>query len=107
MSIFLSPITTSKHLIAQLQRLFSSAGLVLFQITLGTTPNIAPPSSLKYPVSIGGDNGKLYSALRELNPNGSIPFMVLLNKKGEYVTHYVGMVPEEMLQGDIDKLIGK
>ncbi len=62
---------------------------------------------IKYPVSIGGDNGKLYSALRELNPNGSIPFMVLLNKKGEYVTHYVGMVPQEMLEGDINKLLGK
>jgi thiol-disulfide isomerase/thioredoxin len=62
---------------------------------------------IKYPVSIGGDNIKLYSALRELNTKGSIPFMVLLNKKGEYVTHYVGMVPEEMIQGDIDKLLGK
>jgi hypothetical protein len=32
--------------------LFSSAGFSLFQIDLGTTPNIAPPSSLKNPVSI-------------------------------------------------------
>ena len=33
--------------------LFASAGLVFCQIDLGTTPNIAPPSSLKFPVSIG------------------------------------------------------
>jgi hypothetical protein len=33
--------------------LFSSAGLVLFQIDLGTTPNMAPPSNLKLPVLSG------------------------------------------------------
>ena len=35
---------------AQLQRLCSSAGLILFQIDFGTTPNMDPPSSLKKPV---------------------------------------------------------
>jgi hypothetical protein len=35
---------------AQVQRLFSSAGLVLDQRDLGITPNIAPPSNLKNPV---------------------------------------------------------
>src|SRR5260221_14721110 len=38
---------------AQEHKLFSSAGLVFCQIDLGTTPNIAPPSSLKKPVWIG------------------------------------------------------
>jgi hypothetical protein len=37
---------------AQVQRLFSSAGLVLFQMVFGTTPNMAPPSNLKKPVSM-------------------------------------------------------
>src|SRR5690606_6163289 len=47
-----SPVSTSKQRIAHVQRLRSSAGLSLFQIDLGTTPNMAPPSSLKKPVLI-------------------------------------------------------
>ena len=33
--------------------LLESEGLVFFQMDLGTTPNIAPPSNLKFPASIG------------------------------------------------------
>jgi len=58
-----------------------------------------------YPITTGGDNGKLFGAVRELNPNGSIPFMVLFNKQGEYVQYYIGMKPEEMLFNDISSTI--
>lgn len=61
---------------------------------------------IKYPVTTDGDNNKLYEALQQLNPNGSIPFMVLFNANGEYVNHYIGMVAEEMLHSDITKAIG-
>jgi hypothetical protein len=40
------------HRRAQEHKLFSSAGLILFQMLFGTTPNMAPPSNLKYPVLI-------------------------------------------------------
>jgi len=63
--------------------------------------------NIKYPITTKADNTKLYHAVKELNPNGSIPFMILFNKKGEYVTHYVGMVPQEMMQSDINKALGK
>ena len=33
--------------------LLESEGLVFFQMDFGTTPNIAPPSNLKFPASIG------------------------------------------------------
>jgi hypothetical protein len=36
---------------AQVHRLFSSAGLVRDHSDFGTTPNMAPPSNLKNPVS--------------------------------------------------------
>ena len=36
-----------RHLMAQVHRLFSSAGTSFCHIFFGTTPNIAPPSSLK------------------------------------------------------------
>ena len=58
-----------------------------------------------YPITSGADNGKLFGAVRELNPNGSIPFMVLFNKKGQYVQYYIGMKPEEMLFKDISSTI--
>ena len=60
---------------------------------------------IKYPVTNGGDTHMLFGGLRELNQNGSIPFMVLFNKKGEYLKHYIGMVPEEMIVSDIEAVI--
>jgi hypothetical protein len=42
---------SNKQRKAQVHKLFSSAGFSLFQIPLGTTPNIAPPSNLNLPVS--------------------------------------------------------
>lgn len=35
----------------------------------------------------------------------AIPFMILYDKKGEYATHYVGAVPEEMINVDIAKVV--
>ncbi len=62
---------------------------------------------IKYPVTTAGDNNSLFQGVLELNKAGSIPFMLLFNAKGEFVTHYIGMVPEEMIQGDIDRILGK
>ena len=60
---------------------------------------------IKYPVTLAGDNVKLFGMLQELNPGGSIPFMILFNKKGEFVQYYIGMKPEEMLFNDINTAI--
>ncbi len=62
---------------------------------------------IKYPIAVTStkENGKLFGAVGELNRNGSIPFMILFNTKGQYLTHYVGMVPEEMLYSDIKKAL--
>ena len=62
---------------------------------------------IKYPITTDGDNRTLFNAVIELNKSGSIPFMILFDKKGQYMTHYVGMVPEEMLKSDINKVLGK
>ena len=48
----LLPSSINNDRIAHGHKFLSSAGLVLDHNTLGTTPNIAPPSNLKYPVSI-------------------------------------------------------
>src|SRR5690349_9185193 len=51
-NINLLPSSISKQRIVQVHKLFSSAAFNLFQIDLGTTPNMAPPSNLKSPVSM-------------------------------------------------------
>ena len=58
-----------------------------------------------YPIVTGADNPKLFSAVSDLNPSGSIPFMLLFNKKGEFMKPYIGMKPEEMLFSDISQTI--
>jgi thiol-disulfide isomerase/thioredoxin len=61
--------------------------------------------NIKYPLTTGADNNKLFGIVSELNPAGSIPFMILFSKKGEYLKHYIGMKPEEMLYSDIKQAI--
>ncbi|MEA3314855.1 MAG: TlpA disulfide reductase family protein [Campylobacterota bacterium] len=61
--------------------------------------------NIKYPITLGGDNNKLFSAVMSLNPQGSIPFMILFDKKGRFVKHYIGMIPEEILHSDISQVI--
>ncbi len=61
--------------------------------------------NIKYPVTTGTENNQLFRTVSELNPNGSIPFMILFNKKGEFVQYYIGMKPEEMLMKDIETTI--
>lgn len=61
--------------------------------------------NIKYPVTTGRQNNVLFSAVLELNKAGSIPFMILFNKKGEFVQYYIGMKPEEMLFRDISTAI--
>ncbi len=60
---------------------------------------------IKYPVTSGVANSSLFRAVSSLNPGGSIPFMILFNKKGEFIQYYIGMKPEEMLQQDINTAI--
>ncbi len=37
----------------------------------------------------------------------SIPFMIMYDKKGNYVTNYLGAVPEEMIDSDIESALKK
>jgi len=61
--------------------------------------------NITYPIVTGPENRKLFSTVMELNPGGSIPFMILFNRKGQYVQYYIGMKPEEMLFSDISQAI--
>ena len=61
--------------------------------------------NLTYPIVSEEKAKQLFGAVSELNPSGSIPFMILFNKKGQYVQYYVGMKTEEMLFNDISSTI--
>ena len=61
--------------------------------------------NVTFPIISGDIAKKLFGAVAELNPSGSIQFMVLFNKKGQYVQYYIGMKPEEMLFHDISETI--
>lgn len=55
------------------------------------------------------DNERLYRAIASATKVGQrfpIPFMVMY-KDGRYITHYVGQTPEEMIESDIKKALGK
>lgn len=61
--------------------------------------------NVSFPIVSGELAKDLFQVVSELNPNGSIPFMVLFNKQGQYVRYYLGMKPEEMLFNDISATI--
>ena len=61
--------------------------------------------NITYPIVSGVNAKKLFAAVSDLNKSSSVPFMVLFNKKGQYVKYYIGMKPEEMLFNDINATI--
>ena len=60
-----------------------------------------------YPITKGDATNQIFTGLQNLNPTGSIPFMVLFNANGQYIRHYVGMIPADQLHNDIANLIKK
>lgn len=59
---------------------------------------------INYIVTNGANNFKLSNLLGGIQ---SIPFMILYDKNGHVITHYIGIIPEEMIDSDIKKAIAK
>ncbi len=59
-------------------------------------------NGINYIVTNDQNNYKLSSMLGEIQ---SIPFMILYDKNGDVITHYLGAIPEEMINSDIKKAI--
>nr|WP_314400009.1 TlpA disulfide reductase family protein [uncultured Campylobacter sp.] len=57
---------------------------------------------INFDVAYGEGNSRFAKALGGVV---GIPYIVLYKPNGEYATHYVGLVPEEMLESDINKVI--
>ncbi len=62
-----------------------------------------------YAIVNSKENERLYRAIASATRVGQrfpIPLMVMY-KDGQYITHYVGQTPEEMIESDIKKALGK
>ncbi|RXJ88973.1 thioredoxin [Arcobacter sp. CECT 8983] len=59
---------------------------------------------IEYPITNSDDNLKIATLV---GPVQSIPSMFLIDPNGKIVQKYVGIVPEEMLELDIDEALGK
>jgi len=61
--------------------------------------------NVTYPIAFDGDVGAMFASTAQLNPSGSIPFMILFDKHGVFQKDYIGMTPEEMLEQDIKNIL--
>jgi len=59
---------------------------------------------INYTVTNGTNNFTLSNLLGGIQ---NIPFMILYDKNGKVITHYIGIIPEEMIDSDIKKAIKK
>ena len=59
-------------------------------------------NSIEFTISNSLDNYKLAQKVGGVQ---SIPFMLIYDRKGSYSQHYIGAVPEEMIEADIKKVL--
>ena len=59
-------------------------------------------NGINYTITNDKNNYKLSSMLGKIQ---SIPFMILYDKNGNVITHYLGAIPEEMINSDIKKTL--
>jgi len=59
-------------------------------------------NNINYIITNGIDNFKFAQSVGGVK---NIPLMFLYDKNGQYSTHYVGAIPEEMIDADIKKVL--
>ena len=66
------------------------------------SPEADFPADIDFLVSVAKDNYKLAKAVGGVK---SIPLMLIYDREGKYSQHYIGAVPEEMIEADIKKVL--
>ena len=100
--------------LAHLQKLYNNDFLILGitiedPITNKELDAFKSEYGATYAIVNSKDNERLYRAIASATKVGQrfpIPLMVMY-KDGRYITHYVGQTPEEMIESDIKKALGK
>jgi len=59
-------------------------------------------NNIEFTITNSEDNYKL---AKEVGGVKSIPFMLIYDRDGKYSQHYIGAVPEEMIEADIKKVL--
>ncbi|WP_024955186.1 TlpA family protein disulfide reductase [Sulfurospirillum arcachonense] len=58
--------------------------------------------NIEFTITNSPDNYKLAEAVGGVK---SIPLILIYDKKGDYFQHYIGAIPEEMIEADIKKVL--
>jgi thiol-disulfide isomerase/thioredoxin len=64
--------------------------------------NFINNNDIEFTITNSEDNYKLAKAVGGVK---SIPLMLIYDRKGNYSQHYIGAVPEEMIEADIKKVL--
>ena len=79
---------------------FNIIGVLLEDKDKQAVQSFVDDFKINYPIAVGEDN---FYLSRAISPTRSLPFSVLYDKNGNYITSYLGAVPQEMLENDIEK----
>ncbi len=71
---------------------------------LEETKKFMEENSMNYIILTSGD---ISSLVKSVGGVRSIPFMIMYDANGEYFTHYIGAIPEEMIVSDIKRAMKK
>ncbi|MDR0761555.1 MAG: TlpA family protein disulfide reductase [Campylobacteraceae bacterium] len=75
--------------------------LILDNSSLDDVQNFIFQNGVNFAVTFDKNNFKLSNALGNIT---SVPYMVIYDKDGAYVTDYTGAVPEEMIEADLKRI---
>ena len=108
------PCRAEAHNLSHLQKKYHKEFLII-GVTIEDDISNAKLDAFKetygadYAIVNSKENERLYRAIASATKVGQrfpIPLMVMY-KDGRYITHYVGQTPEEMIESDIKKALGK
>ena len=81
---------------------FNIVSVLLEDKNLEEVKSFMSYNNVDFGVTYGAQNYEMAKMVGGVN---TIPFMILYDKNGTYATHYVGAVPEEMIDADIEKVV--
>ncbi len=83
---------------------FTVIGILVENKTLAEIKDFATLFHINYPVT---DAGEEYIMTDLVGGVRGIPAMFMFDKKGRYFTHYIGAVPQTMIENDIKKILAQ
>jgi len=92
------------NLVAKYKEDFVVLGILVEDRSLESIRDFAKEYAISYPVV---DPGPEWIMTKLVGGVRGIPAMFLYDPNGKYFTHYLGAVPERMIENDIKRILGK